>query len=70
MAGTKQGGKLAAQTNKELYGEDFYKMIGSKGGKNGHTGGFYANRVLASQAGAKGGRVSRRGKTLAHQGAN
>lgn len=35
-------------------------MIGSKGGQNGHTGGFAANPELARTAGAKGGRISRR----------
>jgi general stress protein YciG len=62
MSGTQAGGKLAAKTIKKLYGEDFYKNIGSFGGKNGHTGGFYQNRELAREAGAKGGRISRRGK--------
>lgn len=62
MAGTKSGGKSAARTNLELYGEDFYSKIGQKGGKRGRTGGFYANRELARQAGAIGGRISRRGK--------
>lgn len=62
MAGTKEGGKLAAAKNKEKYGEDFYKNIGSIGGKNGNTGGFYTNRELARIAGAKGGRISRRPK--------
>jgi general stress protein YciG len=33
------------------------------GGKVGRTGGFYANRDLARKAGAKGGRISRRGKS-------
>ena len=28
MAGSKTGGKRAAQTNKERYGEDFYQRIG------------------------------------------
>jgi hypothetical protein len=60
MAGTKKGGLAAAATNKERYGEDYYKKLGSKGGKLGTTGGFYANRKLASIAGAKGGRA--RGK--------
>lgn len=60
MAGTKEGGAKAAATNKTKYGADFYKKIGSVGGKNGNTGGFYANRVLARIAGAKGGRLSRR----------
>lgn len=60
MAGTKAGGAKAAAKNKELYGSDFYARIGAKGGKKGHTGGFYANRELARVAGAKGGRISRR----------
>jgi hypothetical protein len=61
MAGTMAGGKTAAATNKERHGADFYKKIGSLGGKKGTTGGFYANRELAKTAGAKGGRISRRG---------
>lgn len=61
MAGSKAGGLKAAQTNKKLHGEDFYRMIGAKGGRNGHTGGFAANPELARLAGAKGGRISRRG---------
>ena len=64
MAGTKAGGKKAAATNKKLYGKDFYKKMGQKGGRNGHTGGFYANPELAKLAGAKGGRKSSRGKAL------
>lgn len=62
MSGTKQGGKAAANTNKTKYGSDFYAKIGSMGGKKGRTGGFFANRELARVAGAKGGRISRRGK--------
>lgn len=62
MAGTKEGGKAAAATNKQKYGADFYARIGRQGGKLGRTGGFYANRELASIAGAIGGRKSRRGK--------
>lgn len=62
MAGTKAGGRLAAQTNKEMYGEDFYRRIGAMGGRKGVTGGFYANRELARRAGEKGGRISRRPK--------
>lgn len=61
MAGTKVGGLRAAATNRKLYGEDFYVHVGRKGGKAGRTGGFYANRELASQAGRKGGAISRRG---------
>ena len=62
MAGTKAGAKKAAATNKARYGAAFYAEIGRKGGKNGFTGGFYANRELARIAGQKGGRISRRGK--------
>ena len=62
MAGTKEGGKKAAQTNKARHGKDFYASIGQKGGKNGHTGGFAANRELARIAGKKGGQISRRKK--------
>lgn len=60
MPGTRLGGKKASKTNKELYGEDFYSRIGAIGGRNGHTGGFAANRELAKIAGAIGGRKSRR----------
>lgn len=62
MSGTKAGGQAAAKTNKKKYGPDFYAKIGSKGGKLGRTGGFFANRDLAKSAGAKGGRISRRTK--------
>ena len=61
MAGTKEGGKAAAATNKRKYGNDYYQRIGALGGKKGRTGGFYANRELARIAGAKGGRRSKRG---------
>lgn len=64
MAGTKAGGRAAADKNKQIYGEDFYSKIGSIGGKRGRTGGFYANRELARKAGAKGGSISRRTKVL------
>jgi len=62
MAGSIEGGKRAAATNKLKYGDNFYKKIGAEGGKRGTTGGFYANRELARIAGAKGGRISRRSK--------
>lgn len=63
MAGTADGGKKAAATNKAKYGKDFYARIGAAGGRQGTTGGFYANRELARKAGALGGRISRRGKS-------
>lgn len=62
MAGTVEGGKAAARTNKKKYGSDFYKKIGAKGGKLGTTGGFAADKKLASVAGRKGGLISRRRK--------
>lgn len=60
MSGTKAGGVAAAATNKRLYGDDWYKRLGAKGGRNGHTGGFAANPELARIAGKKGGTISRR----------
>lgn len=60
MSGTKAGGKKAALTNIARHGFDFYKEIGAKGGRNGHTGGFAANPELARIAGKKGGARSRR----------
>lgn len=64
MAGTKAGGQEAAKTNKERYGADFYRKIGSKGGKLGRDGGFAAGeegRERARKWGAIGGQLSRRG---------
>lgn len=65
MAGTKEGGKKASIVIKEKHGEDFYKRIGSKGGKSGdHSkSGFASNPELAREAGRKGGKKSRRGKS-------
>lgn len=65
MAGTKAGGRKAAVTNKLKYGDNFYANIGRRGGRNGHTGGFFANPELAKIAGAIGGRKSKRGKAKA-----
>lgn len=61
MAGTKQGGQKAAAKNLAR-NPNHYRDIGRIGGRNGHTGGFAANPALASIAGAKGGRISRRSK--------
>jgi len=62
MAGTKAGGTKAAATNKAKYGSAFYAMIGAKGGKKTGMKGFALNRDLARAAGAKGGKISRRGR--------
>ena len=61
MAGTVEGGRKARNTNYKLYGRNFYREIGRKGGQNGHTGGFASNPELARIVGAIGGRKSRRG---------
>lgn len=61
MAGTKEGGRKAAATNKAKYGDDFYREMGRIGGRKGHTGGFASNPELAREAGRRGGLISRRG---------
>lgn len=64
MAGSYEGGKSAARTNKKKYGADYYARIGAMGGKAGRTGGFAAMTIgkdgltgpeRASVAGMKGG---------------
>lgn len=62
MAGTASGGREAARKNL-LRDPDFYRKIGAKGGRSGHTGGFAAGeagRRRASVYGAIGGAKSRR----------
>ena len=68
MSRTIEGGKKAAKTNIKLHGKDFYKRIGSKGGRNGHTGGFASNPELARRAGKIGGLLSRRSGVKNGQG--
>ncbi len=60
MAGTRVGGRKAAETNKKRYGMDFYEKIGQKGGKISRGGGFAKNPELARVAGRRGGLRSRR----------
>ena len=63
MAGNKEGSLKAQATLKKKLGDgyhDFFRRIGSIGGRNGHTGGFASNPALARIAGAKGGRASSR----------
>lgn len=70
MAGTKQGGLKTAATNREKYGKDFYKNIGQKGGRLGHTGGFahlepgkdgLTGPERAKTVGDRGGLIGKRG---------
>lgn len=69
MAGSVDGGRQAAITNKSKYGADFYARIGAMGGKLGKTGGFASpdvgadgltGRQRARIAGVRGGRKSKR----------
>lgn len=75
MAGNRDGGLKARTTNQhrhdeeylEKYGMTFYQYIGQMGGRNGNTGGFRYMKENGQEekiraAGAKGGKVSRRGK--------
>ena len=67
MSGTKEGGEAMRATMIERYGsieawKQHMRELAHKGGKNGHTGGFFADRNRASWAGYKGGKVSKRGK--------
>jgi len=62
VAGTAEGGIKASIVNKEKYGADFYRNIGAKGGSAQVPKGFASNRKLASEAGRKGGTISRRKK--------
>lgn len=65
MSQTKEGGPKTVKTIKAKYGADYYSKIGFLGGKKSKKGGFFANRELARIAGAKGGRVSKKGKNVA-----
>ncbi len=65
MAGTVKGGIKLRETMIKKHGseaawKEWLRENASRGGKNGHTGGFAANRERARWAGAKGGRISRR----------
>ena len=73
MAGTREGGLKAAAKNK-ANDPNFYRDIGRIGGANGHSGGFASETVGADGltghqraviAGAKGGRISKRGRARA-----
>lgn len=67
MAGTPEGGRKAAETNKKRYGREFYEMIGRKGGTISRGGGFAKNPELARVAGRIGGQRSRRRSANATQ---
>lgn len=68
MAGSRKTGLKAAETNKKLYGESFFKEIGHAGGVAPYKGlkGFAwmakhdPERLKAM--GSRGGQISKRGK--------
>lgn len=61
MTQTKEGAKKAVASTKEKYGEDFYKRIGTKGGKKGGKKGFACmSAEKRAAAGRKGGKRSTR----------
>ena len=77
MAGTINGGKKAAETNKKKQGADFYARIGRMGGKKSTAGGFASKKIgldglsgleRAKIAGRKGGLISKRGKSKKVEG--
>ncbi len=61
MSGNYSSGKKAAKTNTKRHGKHFYRDIGRVGGSAKVPKGF-AVSGLASEAGRKGGTISRRGK--------
>lgn len=68
MPGSRAGGIKAAKTNKERHGEDFFRQIGSLGGRATGKKGFALNPELAKIAGSKGGKKSRRTGVSTGQG--
>lgn len=60
MSGTRSGGLKTSNTVKRIHGSDYYKKIGSLGGKASGTGGFYGNSERARTAGKLGGSLSSR----------
>lgn len=77
ISGTPQGGRKAAKTNIERYGEGFYQRIGAIGGNLSKSGGFASQKTSpdgrtgqdrARAAGSIGGKRSKRGhKFIKHE---
>lgn len=75
MSGSKAGGVKLRQTMINKFGSEeawreWMKENGSKGGKNGTTGGVAGDSERASILGAKGGKVSKRGYKFIKEVAN
>jgi general stress protein YciG len=62
MSGTRDGGLKTAKTNKDKFGDDFYRNIGKIGGQSKVPKGFAVNKELAVESGKKGGTISKRVK--------
>jgi len=60
MSATREGGLKAAETNKERYGENYYKNLGRKGGQAQVPKGV-AITGKAKELGKIGGSLSKRG---------
>lgn len=63
MSGTRSGGKKCAATNKEKYGDNFYRNIGRKGGiapRKGPRGFAAMTPERLREVSAKGGHNSDR----------
>lgn len=56
----KDSGSKVRKTIEERYGKDYWRKIGSKGGKATGMKGFALNPELARMAGKKGGKKSTR----------
>jgi general stress protein YciG len=64
MPGTIAGGRKASETNKKLYGDNFYKETGRLGGIKCVPKGFaMMTPDKRIEAGRKGGTISRRKKS-------
>lgn len=69
MAQTKGGGIKAKESNLAKYGEDYYRKIGSLGGRaRGPKGFAMMTPEQRAEAGRKGGRRSRRNGVSTGQG--
>lgn len=69
MAGTKAGGLKTRETIYKIHGANYYSRIGKMGGKAGDPTkkGFASDPERAKTAGAKGGKISKRGPAKKHQ---
>lgn len=61
MAQTPEGRKKAVKTIYAKFGKDYFIRVGALGGQASRGYAFAHGRVNPSQAGAKGGKLSKRG---------